>query len=191
MMISRLFIFSLALAATLLGCGTLLAQETASPKNTDLTTATTALIKKAIEGDASAQWRLGFMYANEIGVVKDEVEAVKWYRKGADQGDAMAQLFLGRMYENGNGVVKDEVEAVKWYRKAADQGNARAQVNLGLRSSNGNGVVKDEVTAYKWYLLAGAQGEEFAKEKIPLIEQGLAATQRLDGQKLAREFKKK
>ena len=155
MMISRLFISSLALAATLLGCGTLRAQETASPKNTDLTTATTALIKKAIEGDASAQWRLGFMYANEIGVVKDEVEAVKWYRKAADQGDARAQVFLGYMYENGKG------------------------------------TVKDEVTAYKWYLLAGAQGEEFAKEKIPLIEQGLAATQRLDGQKLAREFKKK
>lgn len=191
MMISRLFISSLALAATLLGCGTLRAQETATPKNTDLTTATTALIKKAIEGDASAQWRLGFMYANEIGVVKDEVEAVKWYRKGADQGDAMAQLFLGRMYENGNGVVKDEVEAVKWYRKAADQGDARAQVFLGYMYENGKGTVKDEVTAYKWYLLAGAQGEEFAKEKIPLIEQGLAATQRLDGQKLAGEFKKK
>ncbi|MSR43556.1 MAG: hypothetical protein EXS19_05920, partial [Pedosphaera sp.] len=38
------------------------------------------------KGDASAQYNLGVMYANGLGVPKDEVEAVKWYRKAADQG---------------------------------------------------------------------------------------------------------
>ena len=80
---------------------------------------------------------------------------------------------------------------MKWYRKAAEQGNAKAQYNLGWMYANGLGVAKDEVEAYKWWLLAGAQGNENAKKKIPLIEQNLTPSQRAEGQKLAREFKKK
>ena len=62
------------------------------------------------------------MYANGLGVAKDEAEAVKWYRKAAEQGNAYGQNNLGKMYANGLGVAKDEAEAVKWFRKAAEQG---------------------------------------------------------------------
>ena len=55
----------------------------------------------------------------------------------------------------------------------------------------GNGVVKDELEAYKWVLLAAMQGDEQAKENIDLIEKDLTATQRLEGQRLAREWKPK
>ena len=95
------------------------------------------------------------------------------------------------LFVTGQGVAKDEVEAVKWYRKAADQGYAHAQSNLGVSYANGLGVAKDEVEAYKWWLLAGAQGHEHAKETIPLIEKNLTLSQRAEGQKQAREFKKK
>ena len=145
--------------------------------------------KAADQGHAFAQYNLGVMYANGQGVAKDAVEAVKWYRKAADQGNTNAQLYLGGMYANGRGVTKDEVEAVKWLRKAADQGNANAQSNLGNMYWVGNGVVKDELEAYKWWLLAGAQGNEKAKENIPSIERDLTAAQRLEGQRLAREWK--
>ena len=118
-----------------------------------------------------------------------EAEAVKWYRKAADQGNAPAQYNLGNMYRTGQGVAKDEVEAVKWYRKAADQGTASAQVNLGTMYWVGNGVVKDELEAYKWFLLSGAQGIEGAKKNITLIEKDLTASQRAEGQRLAREWK--
>ena len=109
----------------------------------------------------------------------------------AEKGDAHAQSNLGVMYATGRGVAKDEVEAVKWYRKAADQGDAGPQVNLGGMYWFGNGVVKDELEAYKWFLLSGAQGNELAKKSIPLIERDLTAAQRAEGQKQAREFKKK
>ena len=94
-------------------------------------------------------------------------------------------------YANGLGVAKDEVEAVKWYRKAAEKGNAEAQLNLGEMYANGRGVEEDDVEAYKWFLLSGAQGTEQAKEKIPIIEKSLTPEQRAQGEKLAREFKKK
>jgi TPR repeat protein len=71
------------------------------------------------------------LYANGQGVVKDDAEAVRWFRKAADQGDAGAQNNLGVMYEQGRGgLVKDEAEAIRWYGKAADQGYSRAQNNL-------------------------------------------------------------
>ena len=73
---------------------------------------------KAEQGDAQAQFNLGFCYDNGMGVVKDEAEAVKWYRKAAEQGDAKAQVHLGIWYDDGTGVVKDETKAAKGYRKA-------------------------------------------------------------------------
>ena len=146
--------------------------------------------KAADQGYANAQSNLGIMYLLGRGVAKDESEAVKWYRKAADQGDASAQYNLGLMYANGRGgVPKDAVEAVKWYRKAADQGNASAQSNLGSSYALGNGVVKDELEAYKWSLLAGAQGNEGAKKNIAIDERNLTASQRAEGQRLAREWK--
>ena len=189
-----LLIPSLILLATLLGCGKKLEQEPATSRAKEkvaLTPETKALIETAEKGNASAQVNLGNMYRTGQGVAKDEVEAVKWYRKAADQGYAKAQLYLGGMYANGLGVTKDEVEAVKWFRKAADQGNAKAQFNLGFMYATGQGVAKDEVEAYKWYLLSGAQGNEHAKKKIPLIERDLTAAQRAEGQRLAREWKPK
>ena len=87
---------------------------------------------KAEKGDAQSQYELGAAFRlGDLGVAKDEVEAVKWYRKAAEQNDAKAQFNLGVCYSNGEGVAKDEVEAVKWYRKAAEQNYALAQYNLG------------------------------------------------------------
>jgi high-affinity iron transporter len=62
-------------------------------------------------------------------VVKDELEASKWYRKAAEQGDANAQSSLGFMYATGNGVVKDELEAYKWSLLAGLQGEEDAKRN--------------------------------------------------------------
>ena len=66
------------------------------------------------------------------GVAKNDVEAVKWFRKAAEQNYARAQYNLGVCYAKGQGVAKDEAEAVKWYRKAAEQNYAEAQCNLGV-----------------------------------------------------------
>ena len=62
---------------------------------------------KAEKGDAEAQYSLGVRYDNGDGVAKDEIEAVKWYRKAAEQNYASAQYNLGLCYYNGQGVAKD------------------------------------------------------------------------------------
>ena len=87
----------------------------------------------AEQGDAKAQYALGLMYDEGMGVPEDDAEAAEWFRKAAEQGLAEAQYTLGFMYANGKGVPKDSVEAVRWYRMAAAQGHVEAQFYLGPR----------------------------------------------------------
>ena len=52
----------------------------------------------AIQGNADAQYSLGFMYTSGKGVTQDSKEAVKWYQLAAEQGHAFAQYYLGLTY---------------------------------------------------------------------------------------------
>ena len=84
---------------------------------------------KAEQGDADAQFYLGFMYVKGQGVEQDFEEAVKWYRKAAEQRHAQAQYNLGVMYANGEGVEKDYVTAYAWLNIAAANGHKIAKDN--------------------------------------------------------------
>jgi TPR repeat protein len=63
-------------------------------------------------------------------VAKDQVEAVKWFRKAAEQNFAPAQYNLNVCYYNGKGVAKDYVEAYEWLLLAARQGDEDAKKNI-------------------------------------------------------------
>ena len=80
----------------------------------------------AEQGDASAQFNLGFMYATGEGVPKDDAKAVKWFRLAAEQGHAQAQYNLGFMYADGRGVLKDRILAHIWFNIAGANGHAQA-----------------------------------------------------------------
>ncbi len=128
-----------------------------------------ALKRKAETGDGTAQFNVALRYANGQGVVKDDAEAVKWYRKAAEQNDARAQTYLGSCYEFGRGVAKDVAEAVKWYRRAAEQNDSRAQFNLGVCYENGRGVAKNEAEAVTWYRKAAEQNEADAQYNLGIF----------------------
>jgi hypothetical protein len=130
------------------------------------------------QGDAGAQFNLGWMYDNGQGVVQDYKEAIKWYRLAAEQGHANAQYNLGCLYDEGEGVVQDYKEAVKWYRLAAEQGVAQAQNNLGVMYANGRGVAQDYKKAVKWYRLAAEQGLADAQTNLGgMYDNGQGVTQ--------------
>jgi TPR repeat protein len=112
----------------------------------------------AEQGQATAQYILGWIYQNGDGVKQDLAEAAKWYQKAADKGNADAQYALGSLYASGAGVKRDDAEAVKWFRKAADQGKAGAQYMLGYMISAGEGAPKNETEGLSWYRKAADQG---------------------------------
>ena len=146
----------------------------------------TSLIKAAELGDAVAQFRLGWMYANGKGVPQDDKEAVKWYQKSAEQGFSKAQYNLGLMYNKGKGVPRDYKEAVKWHRKAAEQGLVVAQFFLGLQYSLGHGVPEDMVSAYAWFNVASANGNENASEQRDDHARVMTPEQIAEAQKLSK-----
>lgn len=106
----------------------------------------------------------------EDGIVRDDAEAVKWYRKAAEQGHIEAQNRLGIMYRDGRGVTQDYTEAVKCFLKAAEQGNAEAQFNLAEAYYHGNGIDKDGDKAHAWFCKASRQGVAKADGFIKLLE---------------------
>ena len=64
----------------------------------------------AERSDTSAQYNVGLMLANGLGVARNDAAAVKWFRMAAADGIAGAQSNLGYMYEAGLGVAADDIQ---------------------------------------------------------------------------------
>ena len=107
--------------------------------------------KAAYEGDAKAQWLLGFLYREGKGVRQDYTKAREWFEKAAAQGDAEAQCGLGFLYYEGKGVIQDYTKAREWFEKAAAQGDATAQLSLGVLYYEGKGVRQNSIMAKEWF----------------------------------------
>ena len=114
---------------------------------------------RAEAGDVDAQYQLAKFYISGKGTGKNEVEAVKWYRRVARQNDARGQSMLGVMYTNAREVRRNYCQAIGWFRKAATQNSAHAQYNLGYMYAVGKGVPQDQKQASVWYLKAANQND--------------------------------
>ena len=135
-------------------------------------------LESADQGYAPAQFDLGYMYFNGLGVSQDKVKAVEWYTKSAAQGNASAQYNLGYIYEFGLGVSHDKVKAFEWYTKSAAQGNASAQCKLGDMYFRGESVSHDYVKAAEWYTKSADQGNASAQCTLGyMYEFGLGVSQ--------------
>src|SRR5262249_6240566 len=86
------------------------------------------LFRLAKAGNGAAMGQLGYFYAQGVGgLPRDDVEALRWYRKGADAGDGMSMCGIGFMQKQGQaGLTRDESEAARWFQKGADAGNGLA-----------------------------------------------------------------
>ena len=84
----------------------------------------------ASQGLDEAQWQLGCMYSNGIGVAQDLAEALRWYQLAAAQGHPEAMVTVAVCHEFGWGVPSNKVEAIRWYRRAAAAGDTDAAGQL-------------------------------------------------------------
>ncbi len=73
------------------------------------------------QGDAEAQYNLGILYRDGLGIKQDYKMAVALFGKSAEQGFVDAQYNLAVLYGEGKGVEQDFTRAVALYRKAAEQ----------------------------------------------------------------------
>lgn len=80
----------------------------------------------AERGHAAAQFNLGLMYADRLGVIQSDTRAVHWWRLSAEQGFASAQTSLAWMYANGWGAPQNLTLAYMWSSIAATNGHQEA-----------------------------------------------------------------
>ena len=73
----------------------------------------------AEKGNDLAQYSLGVMYRDSLGIEQNYKLAEKWTRLSAEQGNPTAAFNLAHIYELGLGVEKDFTEAMKWYDMAS------------------------------------------------------------------------
>ena len=125
----------------------------------DYETAFAECMPLAEEGDMTAQFCIGRMYANGFGVMMDDAEALKWYGLAAASGHAEAQFSLAVMYANGWGVPMNDEEAARYYRLSAEQGFVQAMSALAYVTYRGIGVQEDLVEGYMWYHIASELGD--------------------------------
>jgi uncharacterized protein len=91
------------------------------------------------------------MYESGDGAPKNDVEAVKWFRRAAEQGLANAQGMLGIMYAKAEGVPRNYVLAYMWLDLAAKgrQGAAQFRDAVAERMSPGD-IARAQRLAHDW-----------------------------------------
>lgn len=83
---------------------------------------------KARNGDAKAQYELGFCYLHgTVGLSVDFKKGFVWLEKSAKHDYEPAQYLVGACYYYGMGVTANKDLAYKWFKKSADKGDVTAQ----------------------------------------------------------------
>lgn len=88
----------------------------------DYAKAFTCYERAAQAGSSAGLNKLGNMYANGKGCVKDDYKAAKYYEAAAEKGNKYAQHNIGFCYWDGKGVAQNKETAKMWLRRSAAQG---------------------------------------------------------------------
>ncbi|MDE7413733.1 MAG: sel1 repeat family protein [Muribaculaceae bacterium] len=121
---------------------------------------------KSIEGKREAQYYIGLIYFNGLGVNKDKKKGFKLLENSAKQGYDVAQFDLGYIYDKGYNGKPNYKKAAQWYMKSSEQNNAMAQCNLGYLYNKGQGVKQDHQVAAIWYRKSADQGNASAQKNL-------------------------
>lgn len=102
-------------------------------------------------GFANAQYILGRMYNDGIGVLRNTKKAFLLYEQASLKNHTYAQLAIAYMYFYGYYVHKDYNNVVKWSFYASNSGSPIALYNLGLLYYFGIGVETDIPRAIEYF----------------------------------------
>ena len=130
--------------------------------------------KLAYAGDVDAQFNLGTLYENGLGVEADAEQAARWYRAAAARRVDLARLALARLQRTGALEPEPDEDQIKLLETAARRGLAEAQYELGVAYDHGLGVTQNHATAAGWYQRAAEQGLTDAQYNLAtLYDEGL------------------
>jgi TPR repeat protein len=109
--------------------------------------------KAAMQGNATAQRNLGYLYKNGEGVTRNTTQMLSWFTNAAMQNDARSAYELGNIYRFGVLVPKNFKAAARWYAVAAEHGSIAGQGELASAYAVGDLLPQDHVKAWQWFLI--------------------------------------
>jgi TPR repeat protein len=115
------------------------------------------LSSSANSGIIEAQYKLGYLYENGLGISTDLKSACMLYAEAAASDHSEACRRLGLCYWDGRGVIKDLGQAEKWLRYAMDLGSKDAVNDLAMLKEMEGDKLSDLKCAMKLYLKAATE----------------------------------
>ncbi len=122
--------------------------------------------RRAMEGNASAQYKLATYYAHGKGVRKDLKTAFSWYSKAASNRYVDAYYQVGLCYYKGHGVKRNYYSAARWFRKGEDCNDPKAMYRLGCMYYDGQGVMRSYRKAVELLEESAERGNKKARQKL-------------------------
>lgn len=112
----------------------------------------------AKKNDPQAHTLIARIYAEGLGVPRNDAVAAQWYARGSELGDMEATFALGLMLAQGRGVAKNADAAAQLFETAARKGHALANYNLGLLFLSGSGKPENPYRAAQHIAYAAEKG---------------------------------
>ncbi len=123
----------------------------------------------AREGNSDAQYQLGIIYMDGLGVRSNAEEAAYWFRKAAQNGHMASQFEIGHCFATGSGVQQDSRIAAEWYWRAAEQGDPDAAFYLARMYRDGVGMKVDIEKARYYFRQASEAGLPEATDELSAL----------------------
>ncbi len=133
---------------------------------------------QALDGDAHAQFRVGYAYETGDGLPTDDDKAVSWYKRAAHQGHRNAIMNLAAIDEKDRPFVDPESEYEKELTAKAREGDVDARNQLARMLVNNVLGNPDYRQIYSWIKeLALADDRDSQFLMAQMYEMGIAAPQ--------------
>ena len=149
----------------------------------------------AEEGDADAQYNIGWMYLNGYGLRVNDSLALDWWEKASQQGHTDANFSIGMLYSLGEGEVpKNSTKAIDYYLLAAKTGQEDAITILQSMMMRNDKEIKGRMHSiiFDYGLMFGEIREVKARKlnvrKRPSVESKIVA-QLTKGQRVLEMYK--
>lgn len=149
------------------------------------------LEEAAFRDVANAQYNLGVLYHQGLGVSKDIPHAMALYRVAASEGHPEAMYNLAIAYAEGIGTGYNAQIAAVYFQKSAAGGVVDAAYNLGLLHENGLLGESQPDEAVFWYTLAAQGGNKDAQKSLDALKKQLGMSDEDAGHIVARIAKGK
>jgi len=129
------------------------------------------------EGNVDASYKIGVLYAEGLGVAKDEYEAERYHLKAAKSGNTDAMLDLALLYSKDNTIEekKNYPKAYAWLLQAASLNNAEALFNLSNFHHIGLIYPPYRSDGIRYVMLSQNAGWEYTESMSEIIFEGLSA----------------